>query len=237
MRKFIGSIVFLVSGFAATACGSSGGAPFTSSGSGGNGTGGAGSSTGGSSGSGTTAGSGGTNASGGSASGGSAGASGGSAGASGGGASGGSAGAGGGSAGAGGSGGSGIAGSAAGGSGGSAGGNNPPCPVPTGYYETITTQGAGCGDLATDTPACASAGNEVCHYVLKSGQPKSVSGTISLQPDGAFANAGITEGTAQRSGCKGTDSGDTLTIICGGTDVGSSQYCATTLTRTAATCP
>jgi hypothetical protein len=131
----------------------------------------------------------------------------------------------------------GLGGAATGGGAGGVVGGDALCPVATGYYQTIKIEGGGCGDLATTTPVCISAGIQVCRYQLKSGDPKSVNGAVLLQPGGAFEGAVITEGTAMRSGCKGQFSGNTLSIACGGPDASSSQYCGAALTRTAAKCP
>jgi hypothetical protein len=101
----------------------------------------------------------------------------------------------------------------------------------------ITIDGAGCGDLDTGTPACATAGGEVCRYNLQSKGSRSVSGSIAVNSDGTFGGATINEGSAQRSGCQGKVTKGVVAIVCGGTDASSDQYCAVTLTRTAIICP
>jgi hypothetical protein len=120
---------------------------------------------------------------------------------------------------------------------GGGGGASSPCPIPVGYYKMITIDGAGCGDLDTTVPACASAGGAACRYNIKSNGGKSVGGTIAVQADGSFQSATIQEGSMQRSGCQGTVAKGVLTIVCGGTDASSDQYCSATLTRTALLCP
>jgi hypothetical protein len=120
---------------------------------------------------------------------------------------------------------------------GTSGAANSSCPVPVGYYKMITIDGAGCGDLDPSVPACVAAGGAVCRYDVESRSGKSVSGSISVQPDGTFQNAAIQDGSAQRSGCQGTVTKGVLTIVCGGTDPSSDQYCAATLTRSALLCP
>ena len=134
--------------------------------------------------------------------------------------------------------GSGTAGSGMGSAGSGVGGAaNSPCPIATGYYKTITISGAGCGDLDATVPACASATTTACRYNVESKGAKSVGGAISVQPDGSFSGAMIQEGSAKRTGCQGTVSKGVLTIVCGGSDASSEQYCSATLTRSALVCP
>jgi hypothetical protein len=120
---------------------------------------------------------------------------------------------------------------------GSGGATSASCPIPTGYYKMITIDGAGCGDLNASVPACTTAGGALCRYNIKSEGGKSVSGAIAVQADGSFQSATIQEGSVQRSGCQGTVTKGVLTIVCGGADPSSDQYCSATLTRTALLCP
>jgi hypothetical protein len=120
---------------------------------------------------------------------------------------------------------------------GSGGATSASCPIPAGYYKMITIDGAGCGDLNASVPACTTPSGALCRYNIKSEGGKSVSGAIAVQADGSFQSATIQEGSVQRSGCQGTVTKGVLTIVCGGADPSSDQYCSATLTRTALLCP
>ncbi len=109
------------------------------------------------------------------------------------------------------------------------------CPIESGGY-TIQLAGAGCGDTSTSVNECIQ--QSACTITLDfgGGSGKGLKGTTPIQSDGSFSNAAIEEGSAQRSGCTGTwtQSTSTLVVDCGG--VNTTQSCIATLVRTSATC-
>jgi hypothetical protein len=106
---------------------------------------------------------------------------------------------------------------------------------------SVTTAGAGCGDLNASAPQCIKGTATACalHFVsvVSGGGTGALNGGADLQKDGTFSGAAILFGTVQRSGCVGkwTSSTSTMEVTCGG--VGSSQSCTATLTRTSTSCP
>jgi hypothetical protein len=113
-----------------------------------------------------------------------------------------------------------------------------PCPAVGGAYTVaLTTDNKGCSDLNASAPECIV--QTGCDVVLKSvvsaGKP-ALNGTASLQNDGSFSGAAITEGSLGRTGCIGSWTGvpPVLTVDCGGTN--STQSCVVTLTATNTTC-
>jgi hypothetical protein len=105
---------------------------------------------------------------------------------------------------------------------------------------TVTTVGAGCGDLKASAPQCIKGTTAACalHFSsVVSGGTGAVNGGSDLQSDGTFDGAAILFGTVQRTGCVGawTEGTSTMAVTCGGT--GSSQSCTAKLVRTSATCP
>jgi hypothetical protein len=116
-----------------------------------------------------------------------------------------------------------------------------PCPLVFGSYSMLMTSGSGCGDLSTSSSQCISAAPSACALnFVTSGGTGALSGSAMLQMDGTFTGAAITEGSGNRTGCTGAwdDPSQTLTVVCGGTDPASSQYCKVTMKRTAAgLCP
>jgi len=134
---------------------------------------------------------------------------------------------------------SGTGGAAGSSTGGSAGGAN--CPDVFGTYGTITTLGAGCGDINASAPQCIKGTTSACalHFtsVVPGGGPGAVNGGANLKSDGTFEGASIILGSVQRSGCIGSwsESSSTMEVTCGGT--GSSQSCTVSLVRTSTTCP
>jgi hypothetical protein len=119
----------------------------------------------------------------------------------------------------------------------------PPCPDVHGAYSITPVEGQGCGgSFSASAPQCIRQGqSSACGITFQStvsgGGNKAIDGDASLQNDGTFSGAALTEGTLGRTGCTGTWSAgtSTLTVDCGGT--GSSQACVLSLVRTAATCP
>jgi hypothetical protein len=109
------------------------------------------------------------------------------------------------------------------------------CPIESGGY-TIQLTGAGCGDTSTSVNECIQ--QSACTITLDfgGGSGKGLKGTTPIQSDGSFSNAAIEEGSSQRSGCTGTwtEATSTLVIDCGG--VNTTQSCIATLVRTSATC-
>jgi hypothetical protein len=112
-----------------------------------------------------------------------------------------------------------------------------PCPDELGAY-TVTTAGAGCGDLAAGAPQCIKPGATTCQVQLVSqgAAGSALNGTVDLDMSGSFASGAVKEGSVQRTGCTGAWNAamSQLTVDCGG--VGSSQSCIATLARTGA-CP
>ena len=124
----------------------------------------------------------------------------------------------------------------AGGSGGAAG-----CPSDLSGAYTVTDVGLGCGDLATSAKQCVVLPQQVCSFLLTSGDPngpQAVNGVVMLGPDGTFSDAALKFGTVQRTGCIGSwdAASKTLTATCGGTDPGSTQYCSAKLVKSGAAC-
>jgi hypothetical protein len=119
----------------------------------------------------------------------------------------------------------------------------PPCPDVHGAYSITPVEGQGCGgSFSASAPQCIRQGqSSACGITFQStvsgGANKAINGDASLQSDGTFSGAALTEGALGRTGCTGTWSAgtSTLTVDCGGT--GSSQACVLSLVRTAATCP
>jgi hypothetical protein len=119
----------------------------------------------------------------------------------------------------------------------------PPCPDVHGSYSITAVEAQGCGvAFNASAPQCIRQGQSTaCGITFQStvsgGGNKAINGDASLQNDGTFSGAALTEGTLGRTGCTGTwnAGASTMTVDCGGT--GSSQACVLSLVRTAATCP
>jgi hypothetical protein len=116
---------------------------------------------------------------------------------------------------------------------------NNPCPDVGGSYTVAeTADNKGCGTtLNTSAPECiVQAGCNISLTSVVPAGPAALNGTASLQNDGSFSGAAITEGTGPRTGCTGTWASGTsaLTVDCGGTN--SSQACVVVLTRKSAKC-
>ena len=112
-----------------------------------------------------------------------------------------------------------------------------PCPNEQGRY-TMKLTGQGCGDTAADASECIQ--EQSCNVSIdfnsSGSSAKGIKGQTSIAQDGSFTNAGMQEGSANRSGCIGAwnQTASTLTITCGGTN--SSQSCVAVLTRVADNC-
>jgi len=109
-----------------------------------------------------------------------------------------------------------------------------PCPDVRGSYAVTVVQALGCGLVSASAPQCIR--QMACGITFRSmvsgGGAPAVNGDASLQSDGSFANAALTEGLVNRSGCTGAwdRTTSTMTVACGGT--GSSQSCVLALKRT-----
>jgi hypothetical protein len=116
----------------------------------------------------------------------------------------------------------------------------PPCPDVTGAYSIVVIDGAGCGDLNALAPECIRGAAASCNVELRSqvsgGGPAAINGNASIQNDGSFSGAALTEGTGNRTGCVGSwdATTSTMTVDCGG--MASTQSCVVALTRTKALC-
>jgi hypothetical protein len=116
----------------------------------------------------------------------------------------------------------------------------PACPLVAGAYSVTILDGSGCGaTLNANARQCIlQAGCAVTFSSTATGNAKvALNGAASLQSDGSFTGAAITEGTLARTGCTGSwDSGtSTMTVDCGLT--GSSQSCVLAVQRTGSVCP
>jgi hypothetical protein len=115
-----------------------------------------------------------------------------------------------------------------------------PCPDVTGAYQVTVIDGQGCGDLNALAPECIRGRGSMCDVSLQSqvpaGAAAAINGNASIQNDGSFSGAALTEGTGNRTGCVGSWNAatSTMTVDCGG--MGSSQSCVVALTRTKALC-
>src|SRR5215472_12602459 len=115
-----------------------------------------------------------------------------------------------------------------------------PCPDVHGAYAVAAVDATGCGSsFNVGARQCIRQGQSAaCGIQFQStgGSTVAINGDATLQNDGSFSGAALTEGTLNRTGCTGTwDPGSsTLTVDCGGT--GSSQACVLSLKRTGATC-
>lgn len=115
-----------------------------------------------------------------------------------------------------------------------------PCPDEHGAYTITAVEATGCGSsFNVGARQCILQGQSTaCGIQLQStgSSMVAINGEATLQNDGSFSGAALTEGTLNRTGCTGTwDSGSaTLTVDCGGT--GSSQACVLSLRRTGTTC-
>jgi hypothetical protein len=114
-----------------------------------------------------------------------------------------------------------------------------PCPDVHGAYAITAVDATGCGNsLSTSAPQCVR--QMTCHITLQStvagGANPALNGNATLQNDGSFSGAAITEGTLSRTGCTGTwnAANSTMTVDCGLT--GSTQACVLALRRTGSTC-
>lgn len=94
----------------------------------------------------------------------------------------------------------------------------------------VTMSGAAC-PVVSDPTVCIT--QQACAITL---QGTTLSGTITVGPDGSFSSGAVREGAADRSGCVGgwSSGSSTLTIDCGGKET--SQSCEAVLTRAALTC-
>ena len=114
----------------------------------------------------------------------------------------------------------------------------PACPTVGGLYSMTVVDGAGCGNLNPLAVECivqTSCAIQLQSKVAAAGG--GIDGDTTVQSDGSFAGAALTEGTVKRSGCTGAwdVATSTMTVDCGGT--GSSQACEVNLVRTALACP
>jgi hypothetical protein len=114
-----------------------------------------------------------------------------------------------------------------------------PCPDVSGAYSIAVLQAAGCGDLSPIARQCIQQDAQGCAITFVSqgsSNTAAINGDPTLQADGSFDGASLTEGSGMRSGCTGSwdDLTSTMTVDCGGT--GSSQSCVVTLTRVSARC-
>jgi hypothetical protein len=112
------------------------------------------------------------------------------------------------------------------------------CPIVGGLYSMTVVDGAGCGDLNPLAVECivqTSCAIQLQSKVAAAG--RGIDGDTTVQSDGSFAGAALTEGTVKRGGCTGAwdATTSTMTVDCGGT--GSSQACEVNLMRTALACP
>jgi hypothetical protein len=101
----------------------------------------------------------------------------------------------------------------------------------------LTQDNKGCSNLNATAPECIV--QTGCDIVLKSvvaGGTPAINGSASLQNDGSFSGAALTEGTLPRTGCVGTWSGvpAALTVDCGG--MNSTQACVVKLTASNTPC-
>jgi hypothetical protein len=116
----------------------------------------------------------------------------------------------------------------------------PPCPDVHGGYAITAVDATGCGSsFDVGARQCIRQGQSAaCGIQFQSmgSSMVAINGEATLQSDGSFSGAALTEGTLNRTGCTGTwDSGSsTLTVDCGGT--GSSQACVLSLKRTGTIC-
>jgi hypothetical protein len=115
------------------------------------------------------------------------------------------------------------------------------CPDVRGAYAIVVVEGLGCGDLNSTAPQCIRQGQPAaCGIAFRSttsgGAMPAVDGNASLENNGTFADASLTEGSVDRSGCTGSwnPATSTLTVDCGGS--GSAQSCVLALKRTGAVC-
>jgi hypothetical protein len=124
-----------------------------------------------------------------------------------------------------------------------AAGDGPPAPCPDerGAYAITAVDATGCGSsFNVGARECIRQGQSTaCGIQFQStgSTMVAINGAASLQNDGSFSGAALTEGTLNRTGCTGmwNANSSTLTVDCGGT--GSSQACVLSLKRTGATCP
>jgi hypothetical protein len=118
----------------------------------------------------------------------------------------------------------------------------PPCPDMRGAYAITAVDATGCGNsLNASARECIRQGvTTACGITLQSmvsgGGNVAINGDATLQDNGSFSGAALTEGMSNRTGCTGTwDAGSsTLTVDCGGTSA--TQACVLALRRTGATC-
>jgi hypothetical protein len=117
----------------------------------------------------------------------------------------------------------------------------PPCPDVHGAYTITAVQGQGCGtSFDMSAPECVvQAPLPTCDisFASSSDAGSAINGRASLQNDGSFSGAAITEGTLGRTGCTGVwmAGSSTLRVDCGGVDSG--QACVLDLVRAASSCP
>jgi hypothetical protein len=111
----------------------------------------------------------------------------------------------------------------------------PACPTESGQY-SIQLSGAGCGDTSTSPLECITQNQCNIQLDFNGGNGKALKGQTPIQSDGSFASAAIEEGSLSRTGCTGTwtQATHTLVVDCGGTNT--SQSCVATLVRTSETC-
>jgi hypothetical protein len=114
-----------------------------------------------------------------------------------------------------------------------------PCPDVSGAYSIAILQGAGCGDLSAIARQCIqqdALGCAITFVSQGSSNTAAINGDPTLQADGSFDGAALTEGSVDRTGCTGSwdTLTSTMTVDCGGT--GSSQSCVVALTRVNARC-
>lgn len=116
---------------------------------------------------------------------------------------------------------------------------SPQCPSLGGGYRMAAVDARGCGNtLSPTSPECIRqvGCSAAISFPLVAGAKPGIRGDATLQSDGSFVGAAITEGTLPRTGCTGTwdAATSTLTVDCGGK--GTTQSCVLSLTRIAATC-
>jgi hypothetical protein len=110
-----------------------------------------------------------------------------------------------------------------------------PCPTVAGSY-TIVVSGLGCTGANPSAPECITQSGCDIKFTSSATAGNAINGTATMDPNGSFMDAALTEGTAMRSGCSGnwSPSLSTMTVDCGGS--GSSQSCRLVLTREALVC-
>jgi hypothetical protein len=114
-----------------------------------------------------------------------------------------------------------------------------PCPNIHGVYSITAVEVQGCGSsFNMSAPQCIR--QTSCGIVFASSVPDggmtAINGDATLQVNGTFSGAALSEGTLNRTGCTGTwDGTSSLTVDCGGTS--SSQACVLVLQRTGNSCP